>query len=99
MRYSAMYGNMSRIEAAKRALWGIVLLNRKFFPMDSIYLVGFGALASKIHPNDIPYLKTFEPGAGLLHYTNYYFQTTALIFLHTGERCYRFRKSQFVYES
>jgi len=71
MRYSAMYGNMSRIEAAKRALWGIVLLNRKFFPMDSIYLVGFGALASKIHPNDIPYLKTFEPGADLLHYTNY----------------------------
>lgn len=71
MRYSAMYGSMSRIEAAKRALWGIVSLNRKFFPMDSIYIVGFGALASKINVNDIPYLKTFEPGADLLHYTNY----------------------------
>lgn len=71
MRYSTMYGNMSRIEAAKRALWGIVTLNRKFFPSDSIYLVGFGALASKIYINDIPYLKTFEPGANLLHYTNY----------------------------
>jgi len=71
MRYSAMYGSMSRIEAAKRALWGIVTLNRKFFPMDSIYIIGFGALASKINANDIPYLKTFEPGADLLHYTNY----------------------------
>ena len=39
--------------------------------MDSIYIVGFGALASKINVNDIPYLKTFEPGADLLHYTNY----------------------------
>ena len=66
-----MYGSMSRIEVAKRALWGIVSLNRKFFPMDSIYIVGFGALASKINVNDIPYLKTFEPGADLLHYTNY----------------------------
>lgn len=71
MRYSSMYGSMSRIEAAKRALWGITLLNRKFFPFDSIYIVGFGALASKIYANDIPYIKTFEPGADLLHYTNY----------------------------
>lgn len=71
MRYSSMYGDMSRIEAAKRALWSLYLLNRKFFPSDSIYIVGFGALASKIAPMDIPYLKTFEPGSDFLHYTNY----------------------------
>jgi uncharacterized protein with von Willebrand factor type A (vWA) domain len=33
--------------------------------------VGFGALASKVLPPDIPYLKTFEPGSDFLHYTNY----------------------------
>lgn len=71
MRYSSMYGDMSRIEAAKRALWSLYLLNRKFFPSDSVYIVGFGALASKVLPPDIPYLKTFEPGADFLHYTNY----------------------------
>ncbi|HEV3432840.1 MAG TPA: VWA domain-containing protein [Nitrososphaera sp.] len=71
MRYSSMYGDMSRIEAAKRALWSLYLLNRTFFPSDSVYIVGFGALASKVVPNDIPYLKTFEPGADFLHYTNY----------------------------
>jgi len=71
MRYSSMYGDMSRIEAAKRALWSLYLLNRKFFPSDSIYIVGFGALASKVTPQDIPYLKTFEPGSDFLHYTNY----------------------------
>jgi uncharacterized protein with von Willebrand factor type A (vWA) domain len=71
MRYSSMYGDMSRIEAAKRALWSMYLLNRKFFPSDSVYIVGFGALASKVAPNDIPYLKTFEPGSDFLHYTNY----------------------------
>jgi uncharacterized protein with von Willebrand factor type A (vWA) domain len=71
MRYSSMYGDMSRIEAAKRALWSLYLLNRKFFPSDSIYIVGFGALASKVAPLDIPYLKTFEPGSDFLHYTNY----------------------------
>jgi uncharacterized protein with von Willebrand factor type A (vWA) domain len=71
MRYSSMYGNMSRIEAAKRALWSLYLLNRKFFPSDSVYIVGFGALASKVLPSDIPYLKTFEPGSDFLHYTNY----------------------------
>ncbi|HZD83378.1 MAG TPA: hypothetical protein VE076_10920, partial [Nitrososphaeraceae archaeon] len=42
-----------------------------FFPSDSIYIVGFGALASKVSPQDIPYLKTFEPGSDFLHYTNY----------------------------
>jgi uncharacterized protein with von Willebrand factor type A (vWA) domain len=71
MRYSTMYGDMSRIEAAKRALWSLYLLNRKFFPSDSVYIVGFGALASKVLPPDIPYLKTFEPGSDFLHYTNY----------------------------
>jgi uncharacterized protein with von Willebrand factor type A (vWA) domain len=71
MRYSSMYGDMSRIEAAKRALWSLYLLNRKFFPSDSVYIVGFGALASKVAPHDIPYLKTFEPGSDFLHYTNY----------------------------
>lgn len=71
MCYSSMFGDMSRIEAAKRALWSLFLLNRKFFPSDSIYIVGFGALASKVSPQDIPYLKTFEPGSDFLHYTNY----------------------------
>lgn len=71
MRYSSMYGDMSRIEAAKRALWSLYLLNRKFFPSDTVYVVGFGALASKVAPSDIPYLKTFEPGSDFLHYTNY----------------------------
>ncbi|HET7148349.1 MAG TPA: VWA domain-containing protein [Candidatus Nitrosopolaris sp.] len=71
MRYSSMFGDMSRIEAAKRALWSLVLLNQKFFPSDSVFIVGFGALASKVALNDIPYLKTFEPGSDFLHYTNY----------------------------
>ena len=71
MRYSTMFGDMSRIEAAKRALWSLYLLNRKYFPSDSIYIVGFGALASKVAVQDIPYLKTFEPGSDFLHYTNY----------------------------
>lgn len=71
MRYSSMMGEASRIEAAKRALWSLYVLNRKFFPTDTIYVVGFGALASKILPQDIPYLKTFEPGHDFLHYTNY----------------------------
>jgi uncharacterized protein with von Willebrand factor type A (vWA) domain len=71
MRYSSMMGDVSRIEAAKRALWSLYVLNRKFFPSDTIYVVGFGALASKVLPQDIPYLKTFEPGHDFLHYTNY----------------------------
>jgi uncharacterized protein with von Willebrand factor type A (vWA) domain len=71
MRYSSMFGDMSRIEAAKRALWSLFLLNRKYFPSDSIYIVGFGALASKVAAQDIPYLRTFEPGSDFLHYTNY----------------------------
>ncbi len=71
MRYSSTMGDISRIEAAKRALWSLYVLNTKFFPTDTIYIVGFGALASKVAPQDIPYLKTFEPGHDFLHYTNY----------------------------
>jgi len=71
MRYSTLYGDLSRIEAAKRALWSLYILNKKYFPSDIINMVGFGALASKINPPDIPYLKTFEPGVDFLHYTNY----------------------------
>ena len=71
MRYSTMFGDMSRIEAAKKALWSLYLLNQKFFPSDSIHIVGFGALASKVSPYDIPYHKTFESGVGVMHYTNY----------------------------
>lgn len=71
MRYSTMYAGMSRIEAAKRALWSLYLLNQKFFSSDSIYIIGFGALASRVSAFDIPYLKTFEPGSDFLHYTNY----------------------------
>lgn len=71
MRYSTMFGDMSRIEAAKKALWSLFLLNQKFFPSDSIRIVGFGALASKVSPYDIPYLKTFDSAVGFMHYTNY----------------------------
>jgi uncharacterized protein with von Willebrand factor type A (vWA) domain len=71
MRYSTTLGDMSRIEVAKRALWGLYVLNNKFFPTDSIHIIGFGALASKVKTDDIPYLKTFEPGNDFLHYTNY----------------------------
>lgn len=71
MRYSSLNDEVSRIEAAKKALWCLYILNKKFFPSDSIHLLGFGALATKIVPQDIPYLKTFEPGHDFLHYTNY----------------------------
>lgn len=71
MRYSTMFGDMTRIEAAKKALWSLFLLNQKYFPSDTIYVIGFGALASKVSPYDIPYLKTFESGVGFMHYTNY----------------------------
>ena len=46
-------------------------MNKKFFPNDSIYVVGFGSLASEIKPNDIPYLKTYDANDNFLHYTNY----------------------------
>ncbi len=71
MKYTSMYNELSRIEAAKRALWSLYILNKKFFPLDSIYLLGFGSVASKINTFDIPFLKTFETNADFLHYTNY----------------------------
>ena len=70
MKYSSMYNDLSRLEAAKR-LWSLYILNKKYFPLDSIYLVGFGLVASKIDTFDIPFLKTFETNADFLHYTNY----------------------------
>jgi len=71
MKYSSMYNDLSRIEAAKRALWSLYILNKKFFPLDSIFVLGFGSVASKISTFDIPFLKTFETNADFLHYTNY----------------------------
>jgi uncharacterized protein with von Willebrand factor type A (vWA) domain len=71
MKYSISSGEGSRIEAAKKALWALYVLNKKFFPNDSIYVVGFGSLASEIDPFDIPYLKTYDANDNFLHYTNY----------------------------
>ncbi|TLY08458.1 MAG: VWA domain-containing protein [Thaumarchaeota archaeon] len=71
MKYSLTSGEGSRIEAAKRALWALYVLNKKFFPNDSIYVVGFGSLASEVKPHDIPYLKTYDANDNFLHYTNY----------------------------
>src|SRR4029079_12363450 len=71
MKYSSMYNDLSRLEASKRALWSLFILNKKFFPLDSIHTIGFGSIASKINPMDIPFLRTFEPNADFLHYTNY----------------------------
>ncbi len=71
MKYSSMYDDLSRIEASKRALWSLFILNKKFFPLDSIHTIGFGSIASRIDPMDIPFLRTFEPNADFLHYTNY----------------------------
>ena len=47
MKYTSMYNELSRIEAAKRALWSLYILNKKFFPLDSIYLLGFGSCRIK----------------------------------------------------
>jgi len=71
MKYCSMYNDLSRIEASKRALWSLFILNKKFFPLDSIHTIGFGSIASRIDPMDIPFLRTFEPNADFLHYTNY----------------------------
>jgi uncharacterized protein with von Willebrand factor type A (vWA) domain len=71
MKYSVGAGEGSRIEAAKKALWSLYVLNKKFFPNDSIHVVGFGSFASKIDPRDIPYLKTYDANDNFLHYTNY----------------------------
>lgn len=71
MKYSLGSGEGSRIEAAKKALWALYALNKKFFPNDSVYVVGFASLASQVKPHDIPYLKTFDANDNFLHYTNY----------------------------
>ena len=47
------------------------VLNKKFFPNDSIHVVGFGSFASKVDPYDIPYLRTYDANDNFLHYTNY----------------------------
>jgi uncharacterized protein with von Willebrand factor type A (vWA) domain len=71
MKYSIGSDGETRIESAKKALWALYVLNKKFFPNDSIYIIGFGSLASRINPYDIPYLKTFDANDNFLHYTNY----------------------------
>jgi len=71
MKYSIGKIGTNRIEAAKKALWGLYTLNKKFFPNDSISIVGFGSMASLIDPYDIPFLKTFDANDSFLHYTNY----------------------------
>lgn len=71
MKYSLNSGEGSRIEAAKKALWALYVLNKKYFPNDSVYVVGFGSLASEVKPDDIPYLKTYDANDTFLHYTNY----------------------------
>ncbi|NIP61628.1 MAG: VWA domain-containing protein [Nitrosopumilaceae archaeon] len=71
MKYSLGEKGKSRIEAAKKALWSLYLLNKKFFPTDSIYVVGFASMASLVNPYDIPYLKTYDVNDNFLHYTNY----------------------------
>lgn len=71
MKYSLSSGEGTRIEAAKKALWALYVLNKKFFSSDSVYIVGFGSLASLVDPHDIPYLKTYDANDNFLHYTNY----------------------------
>lgn len=67
----ARLGRTTRMETAKRALWGLHALYRKFFPGDSLHIVGFASLASSIRPLDIPALRTYDANDGFLHYTNY----------------------------
>lgn len=71
MKSSLTGSGISRIEAAKRALWSLYVLNNKFFPSDSISVVGFASMASVVNPFDIPYLKTYDANDDFLHYTNY----------------------------
>jgi uncharacterized protein with von Willebrand factor type A (vWA) domain len=71
MKSSLTNSGMSRIEAAKRALWSLYVLNNKFFPNDSISVVGFASMASVVDPYDIPFLKTYDANDEFLHYTNY----------------------------
>ncbi len=71
MKQSLTKNGKSRIEAAKKALWSLYILNKKFFPNDSIYIVGFGSMASIVNPFDIPFLRTYDANDNFLHYTNY----------------------------
>lgn len=71
MKSSLSSSGMSRIEAAKRALWSLYVLNKKFFPSDSISIIGFASMASIVNPYDIPFLKTYDANDEFLHYTNY----------------------------
>jgi len=71
MKFSLGKSGLSRIEAAKKALWSLYILNKKFFANDSIFVVGFGSMASLIDPYDIPFLKTYDANDNFLHYTNY----------------------------
>lgn len=71
MRYSLGTNGKSRIEAAKRALWSLYILNKKFFPTDIVHVIGFASMASEVDPYDIPFLKTFDANDNFLHYTNY----------------------------
>ncbi|MEK6877008.1 MAG: VWA domain-containing protein [Thermoproteota archaeon] len=86
MKYSVDAGESSRIEAAKKALWSLYVLNKKFFPNDSIYIIGFGSFAFEIDPRDIPYLKTYDANDNFLHYTNYQaaFRLALKILKHDG---------------
>src|SRR3990172_10914747 len=86
MKYSVGAGERSRIEAAKKALWSLYVLNKKFFPNDTIHIIGFGSFASKIDHNDIPYLKTYDANDNFLHYTNYQaaFRLALKILKHDG---------------
>lgn len=71
MKHAIDKTGISRIEVAKKALWSLYVFNKKFFPNDSISIVGFGSMASQIDPYDIPFLKTFDANDNFLHYTNY----------------------------
>ena len=71
MKYSLGKNGKSRIEAAKKALWSLYVLNKKYFPNDSIFVVGFASMASTVNPFDIPFLKTYDANDNFLHYTNY----------------------------
>lgn len=65
-----MKDGTSRMESAKRALWGLYGASTKLFPDDSVYIVGFASMAARINPYDIPYLRAFDVDE-FLHYTNY----------------------------
>ena len=65
-----MKDGTSRMESAKKALWGLYGANTRYFSADSVHVVGFASMAARINPYDIPYLKAFDADE-FLHYTNY----------------------------